>query len=358
MKGVRNLKKQAAAYKDMAHRYKRSFGRAEQEQRKALFNEAHKIMKEAGAIEQYILDHVISKAQVITATLVGASHYTIKDLQFNTVIIDEAGQALEPACWIPMLKAKKVIFAGDHCQLPPTIKSQEAAKGGLSTTLLEKCIHLHPEAVTLLEEQYRMNETIMGYPSMVFYKNSLKAHQSVAQRLLFPEDLALTFIDTAGCSFEERLEGTSTTNPDEAVFLIKHLTQLIDVLRGHYTKSDFPTIGIISPYQQQITILKDLVLNSPELQIYADKLSINTIDSFQGQERDIIYIGLTRSNAEGHIGFLSDIRRINVAMTRAKKKLVIIGDSATLSRSGFYANFIAYAEQKSAWKSAWEFIGY
>ena len=207
IKEVKDLKKQAAEYKNMAHKYKRNFGRAEKEQRKALFDEAHKIMKSVAGTEQYIMEDLIEKAQVVTATLVGASHYTIKDRKFNTVVIDEAGQALEPACWIPILKAQKVILAGDHCQLSPTIKSNEAARAGLSTTLLEKCVALHPHAVVLLEEQYRMNAQIMRYSSDVFYGGKLKAHESVSGHLLFPEDTALNFIDTAGCGFEEQTEG-------------------------------------------------------------------------------------------------------------------------------------------------------
>ncbi|MET1055398.1 MAG: AAA domain-containing protein [Pedobacter sp.] len=356
MKELKNLKKQANEYKKMAHKYKRNFGKAEQEQRKALFNEAYKIMKEVGNTEQYIIDDLVNKAQVITATLVGSNHYTVRGREFHTVVIDEAGQALEPACWIPLLKAKKVVFAGDHCQLSPTIKSTVAARNGLSTTLLEKCVSAHPEAVTLLEEQYRMNEKIMGYPSKVFYEDKLIAHPSVAERVLFAGDSPLAFIDTAGCGFDEKNEGTSSTNPEEAAFLLKHLTQLVQQLAAHYQSDGFPSIAVISPYKQQVYILKDLLLNAPDLQVYADKITVNTIDSFQGQERDIVYISLTRSNSEGTIGFLSDTRRMNVAMTRAKKKLVVIGDSATLSRSQFYSDFITYAEQSNAWSSAWEYI--
>lgn len=356
MKEIKALKKQAAEYKNMAHKYKRNFGRAEQEQRKALFNEAYKIMKDVGNTEQYIIDQVVSKAQVITATLVGANHHTIRDLKFNTVVIDEAGQALEPACWIPILKADKVIFAGDHCQLPPTIKSSEAAKAGLSTTLLEKCVNMFPEAVVLLEEQYRMHEYIMGYSSKVFYSGNLKAHHSVSSRTLFKADKSLAFIDTAGCAFDEKTEGTSITNAEEASFLLKHLTLYISELSAHYSPENFPTIGIISPYQQQISTLKELFQHSSTLQVYADKIAINTIDSFQGQERDIVYLSLTRSNSDQSIGFLSDIRRMNVAMTRAKQKLVVIGDSATLSRLPFYADFVTYADERQSYHSAWEFM--
>jgi len=260
------------------------------------------------------------------------------------------------------LKSGKVVLAGDHCQLSPTIKSNEAARKGLATTLLEKCVSLHPESVVLLEEQYRMNESIMGYSSKVFYEDKLKAHASVAHHLLFENDVPLAFIDTAGCGFDEKLEGTSSTNPEEASFLFKHLNLLVEELGNRPGKKmannmieNFPTIAIISPYKQQIHILKDQLLHSPELQKYGDKISVNTIDSFQGQERDVVYISMVRSNPEGDIGFLSDIRRMNVAMTRARKKLVVIGDSATLSGLLFYSDFITYAEGLNAYQSAWEF---
>jgi superfamily I DNA and/or RNA helicase len=247
-------------------------------------------------------------------------------------------------------------MAGDHFQLAPTIKSNEAAKKGLSITLLEKCVALHPEAVTLLDEQYRMNETIMGFSSKEFYGNRLKANEAVAHQLLTPGDLPLTFVDTAGCGFDEKLEGTSSTNPEEAAFLIKHLIQLAMQVDTGYTFDTFPTVAVISPYKEQIRILKELLLSSDVLQPYAGKISVNTIDSFQGQERDVVYISMVRSNTNKEIGFLSDIRRMNVAMTRARKKLVVIGDSSTLGNFPFYADFIAYAEGVSGYQSAWEYI--
>lgn len=356
MKEAKRLKKQANEFKNMAHKYKRSFGKAERDQRKALFDEAHRIMKDVGNTEQYIIDDLVAKAQVITATLVGSNQYMIRNLSFHTVVIDEAGQALEPACWIPILKGQKLVLAGDHCQLSPTIKSTEAARKGLSTTLLEKCVALHPEAVTLLEEQYRMHEHIMGYSSQVFYGNRVKAHASVAAHSLVEGDKSIAFIDTAGSGFDEKLEGTSSTNPEEAALLFKHLTQLVAELGPFYTPQNFPSIAIISPYKQQLNILNEQLLHSPELEPYRAKISINTIDSFQGQERDIVYISMTRSNDAGEIGFLSDIRRMNVAMTRARKKLVIVGDSATLSSLAFYADFITYAEAHDGYHSAWEWM--
>lgn len=356
MKESKRLKKQAQEFKNMAHKYKRNFGKSERDQRKLLFDEAHKIMKEVGNTEQYIIDDLVAKAQVITATLVGANHYTVRDVRYHTVVIDEAGQALEPACWIPILKGQKVILAGDHCQLSPTIKSDTAARSGLSMTLLEKCVEIHPEAVSLLEEQYRMNEQIMGYSSQIFYQNKLKAHASVAKRLLFAGDQPVLFIDTAGCGFEEKLEGTSSTNPEEAGLLLKHLTQLTLQWEAQNTNETFPSIAIISPYKQQIQVINEQLLHVPELEPYRSFISANTVDSFQGQERDIVYISMTRSNQEGNIGFLADIRRMNVAMTRARKKLVVVGDSATLAQFPFYADFISYTESIDAYLSAWELM--
>ncbi len=352
MKTIKALKKQAAEFKNMAHKYKRSFGKAERDQRKALFDEAHKIGREVEKTEQYIMDNLFSKAQIITATLVGANHYTVRNLSYETIVIDEAGQALEPACWIPILKARKVILAGDHFQLSPTIKSNEASKNGLSNTLLEKTAGLHPESVVRLNEQYRMHKDIMGYSSKVFYQDALKAHHSVADRLLFADDAPINFIDTAGCSFEEKLDGTSTTNPDEAAFLVKHLSHLVDNLKT----DSFPSIAIVSPYKQQVQLLTALIDDNEALAPYRKQIAVNTIDSFQGQERDVVYISLTRSNAGGTIGFLADTRRMNVAMTRAKKKLVVIGDSATLSKSKFYGDFIEYTEKLAAYHSAWEYM--
>jgi ATP-dependent RNA/DNA helicase IGHMBP2 len=333
MKEVKKLKKMAAEFKNMAHKYKRSFGKAEREQRKALFNEAHRIMRDVAKIEEFVAEDVISKAQVITATLVGADHYTIKDLTFKTVIMDEAGQALEPAAWIPILKAQRVILAGDHLQLPPTVKLQQS---GLATTLLEKCVALHPEAVTLLEEQYRMNTQIMSFSSLKFYNNKLTAHPLVANRLLSPEDKPFTFIDTAGAGYEEQAEGTSTANPEEAAFVVRHIVAM------NYSSV---SVAVIAPYKEQVGLLKALLLGIA--------VEVNTVDGFQGQERDVIYISLTRSNSDGTIGFLSDYRRMNVAMTRARLKLVLVGDSATLAQTPFYAELIAYAENLGGYQSVW-----
>jgi ATP-dependent RNA/DNA helicase IGHMBP2 len=352
-KEAKKWKKQAQEFKNMAHKYKKHFGHSEREQRKALFDEAHKLMKDVEKTEQYIIENLTETAQVITSTLIGANHYTLENLKYDTVIIDEAGQGLEPACWVSILKGSKLVLAGDHCQLPPTIKSNAALKEGLAETLLEKIVKLHPEAVSLLETQYRMNEKIMGHSSNVFYNNRLKAHESVANHTIldFP---ALKFIDTAGCGYEEKLNGTSSTNPEEAAFLIKQVENFIINLEN--SKIEKPTIAIISPYKGQVTILNESMLKSEVLKSYKPEISINTIDSFQGQERDAVFIGMVRSNIEGEIGFLGDIRRMNVAMTRARKMLIVIGDSATIGNHKFYSEFISYAESVDGYQSAWELM--
>lgn len=350
---IKRLKRQAAEFRDMAQKYKRNFGPAEREQRKALFTEARNIRDQVEKTEQYIVDDVLSKANVITSTLVGANHYTIKQLRFETVVIDEAAQALEPACWIPILKAKKLVMAGDHNQLPPTIKSAAAAKE-LGTTLMEKLVKLHPKSVVLLQEQYRMHYNIMKFSSAEFYNDQLIAHVSVADHLLFENDQPFLFVDTAGCGFDEKQEGSGLSNPEEAAFLIKHLSNYFQELNEHHPTTS-PTIAVIAPYRHQVELLKEYVAAHPQLNKLSS-LSVNTIDSFQGQERDVVYISLTRSNAESVIGFLSEVRRMNVAITRARKKLVLIGDSATLSQFPFYDDLINYAHSIDAYKSAWEFM--
>ena len=354
-KEMKRLKKQAAEYRDLAHKYKRKFGKEERDQRQALLAEARNISKEITRTEQYIINDILSRAQVITATLVGANHYSVRPLRYHTVVIDEAGQAIEPACWIPILKAEKLVMAGDHFQLPPTIKSSEAAREGLANTLMEKCVTLHPESVVLLEEQYRMHETIMGFPSQEFYGNRLTAHLSNARHLLFPGDQPFLFIDTAGCGFEEKWEGTSISNPEEARFLLRQIKEQVLTLQKLYTESDFPTIALIAPYKHQVEILKEETSLDPVLK-HIGSLAVNTIDSFQGQERDAVFMSMTRSNADSTIGFLSEVRRMNVAMTRARKKLVIVGDSATLGQFPFYSDLISYAQVKNGYHSAWEFM--
>lgn len=349
-KEIKKLKKQAAAYLDMAHKYKRSFGPSEREQRKALFKEARQILSDVETIQSEIAKSVIRNTQVIAATLVGANHASIQNVYFDVVIIDEAGQANEPSCWIPIVKTKKVIFAGDHQQLPPTIKSAKAEKEGLGKTLLEKLVEIHPSSVIMLEEQYRMNEKIMQFSSEQFYHHQLKAAPANATHSL--DELPFVFIDTAGAGFEEKVEESAISNPEEAAFTL----QFIDQWLANNAFTVPPTIGIISPYRKQVKLLEELLSTYPNLAERTETITIQTIDSFQGQERDAIFISLTRSNSDQKIGFLNELRRMNVALTRAKKKLVIIGDSSTLSQHDFYNRLMDYAEKENAYKSCWEFM--
>lgn len=350
----RNLEKQARAYTDMAQKYKRSFGRSEREQRKALFDEARKIRKEIDKIQDYIVDDVLNNVEVITATLVGANHHNIRDRQFETVIIDEAAQSLEAACWIPILKANRLIMAGDHCQLPPTVKSSTKPNEGLYHTLFEKLVKRFPYTVSLLNVQYRMNAQIMNYPSQVLYDAKLMASSSVSDWTLLDDNKPSVFIDTAGAGYDEIIEETAISNKEEALFLIRHLKGNLANLSEKYKIDDFPRIGVIAPYRQQSHILKELIFADENLQTFLPYLQVHTIDSFQGQEKDIIYISLTRSNTNQQIGFLSDIRRMNVAMTRAKKKLIVIGDSATVGQHAFYKGMLDYATSLDNYHSVWE----
>lgn len=342
-KQIRELKKRAVELRKMGGKYKRNFGKEEAEQRKLLFQEARNLQKESRELEQYIIRKILDGADVIACTLIGSTLESIREKRFDAVIIDEAGQALEPACWVPVLKAEKVVLAGDPFQLPPTVKSQEAARKGLSVTLLEKAIERN-ETVSLLSTQYRMHEDIMRFSNMKFYAGKLEAHESVAGRMLEGHSLAVEFIDTAGCGYEEKPgeDGDSRSNPEEAALILRYLEREL----GGVEKSR--SIAVISPYRAQIETLEELFGED-------QRVVVNTIDSFQGQERDVVLISLVRSNPEGDIGFLKDYRRMNVAMTRAKKKLVIFGDSATLSSDTFYSGLVGFIESRNQYRTAWEY---
>lgn len=353
-KEIKLAKRKAIELRSMASKYKRNFGSSEREERKQMYKEAKSMAREAVELENFIIEDLLNKAQVVCTTLVGSNHKYLHGMLFKTVVIDEAAQALEPACWIPILKAQKVVLAGDPFQLPPTVKSKEAQKAGLDITLIEKCIQNQPE-VSLLNVQYRMNDQIMAFSNKQFYAGLLRAHDSVANHQL--EDLEIysntpiEFIDTAGTGYQEEqsAESRSLENKGERDLVEKHLNILLSDPKFDINTS----IGIVSPYKAQILALQEQL--SDEITVSYD-VSINTIDSFQGQERDVIYISMVRSNEDGVIGFLSDLRRMNVAMTRAKKKLVIIGDSATLGNNKFYTDFLTYAESINVYKSAFEFM--
>jgi ATP-dependent RNA/DNA helicase IGHMBP2 len=280
----------------------------------------------------------------------------MKGRKFKTAFIDEAGQALEPACWIPLLKSHRVIFAGDHQQLPPTIKSFEAAQGGLGKTLFEKGIEKFPDHAHMLRVQYRMHEAIMHFSSGYFYHGKLIAHPAVAHQVLRTDQIPVEFIDTAGCGYSETQdpETLSRYNDEEAALLIHFAEKLADEIGVENWLQENLTMGIITPYRAQVDKLHRLAEGSPQLEPLHRLISINTVDAFQGQERDIIAISFVRSNEKGEVGFLGDIRRTNVAMTRAKKKLIMVGDSATLASHPFYNQLMEYVQANGFYKSAFE----
>jgi superfamily I DNA and/or RNA helicase len=354
-KDLKKLRKDADNFRDMAHKYKRNFGPAEREQRRLLFAEARQCLQEATALEQFMVGEILDKAQAITATLVGSAHRLLGKRRFGTVFIDEAAQALEPGCWLPILRADRVVMAGDHQQLPPTVKSQEAARKGLADTLFEKCIarHQSPRADVMLRRQYRMHTDIMGFPNEMFYQGQLEADERVAHWLVGPGFPAIEFVDTAGCGFEEQAdpESGSLCNLGEADLLVKHLEIFLSALPVTVDKGSL-SLGIISPYKKQAILLASLLQNKP----LPPQTDIDTVDSFQGQERDVIYISLVRANENGEIGFLKDTCRMNVAMTRARKRLVVLGDSATIAGHPFYKSFLSYQDSRASYRSAYEYL--
>ena len=358
------MRQTAEQHRETASERVRNFGFEERQQRQWLREEARTLRQAADDLERFMTEDVLESVQVITCTLVGASHRTIRHLSFETVFIDEAAQALEPGCWIPIAKGQRIVLAGDHHQLPPTVKSEKAAREGLRETLFEKCIQRQPQTARMLTVQYRMHAHIMGFSSEKFYGGQLVPHPSVRHADLaaydprfsyprfndprFAPDLPVEFIDTAGCGYQELAipESRSTANPEEAHLLLERLAQLLAL--GEPTAPDQRplTIGVIAPYRAQINYLKDAIEDSEVLNdlLLQRRLSVGTVDSFQGQERDIIAITLTRSNPQGEIGFLSDIRRMNVGMTRARRKLLLVGDSSTLCRHPFFGELLEYVK--------------
>lgn len=360
-KDYKRLKKAAEECRKNAGKFKRNYGHHEKMKRKALRDEALKLREDADNLYNYIMYTVLGNAQVIACTFVGAASSFLKGRCFPAVFIDEAAQGLEPATWIPVLNAGKLVMAGDHCQLPPTIKSLWAAREGLQQTLFEKTVNRNRDATLMLDMQYRMPELIMGFSNARFYKNKLKAAPNTILHFLHEDEKVMEFVDTAGSGFTEYLdkESLSISNREEARASLKILTNLLKS-RGIKDKSgQMWDIGLVSPYSAQVRYLKGLVAEDPEfilLKSLGRNLTVNTIDGFQGQERDIMVISLVRSNTKGEIGFLSDIRRMNVALTRAKRKLLVIGDSATLSSHSFYQKFLDYVQEKGCYKSIYECI--
>ncbi|MCS5488821.1 AAA domain-containing protein [Algoriphagus limi] len=357
---LKKLRKDIAQYLKLAKQYKRNFGPEERRQRKLLFDEVGRIREAAKHLEEYISYDIFQKNQVFASTLVGASSVHLRGMIFDVVFIDEAAQGLEAATWIPILKAKKVVFAGDHLQLPPTIKSFEAAKSGLEVTLFEKVIQRKPQSAHMLQVQYRMKEEIMGFSNEYFYGGKLEAAENT-QSHFFENEPILEWIDTAGAGYTDRQEeeSLSTFNPEEAKFACRYLEDLIKRIGVSRFKENQWTIGLIAPYSAQVRYLRHLIFETfdfPNLKAFSDLITIDTVDGFQGQERDLMLISLTRSNDRGEIGFLADERRMNVALTRAKRKLVLFGDSGTLAINPFFDSLLGYFEEKGGYRSVWEFL--
>jgi superfamily I DNA and/or RNA helicase len=354
----KNLLKKAEALRQSAGKFKRTFGHKEREQRREMYIEAKRMKQDAAVLEDFMMINIFDKTQVFATTLTGAGAQSIQNKRFKTVFIDEAAQALEPATWIPIMKASRVVFAGDHRQLPPTVKSTEAASQGLAETLLEKVVRIH-KADVMLQTQYRMNEVIMNFSNKKFYNGNLKADESVRTHRLFPEEEPFELIDTAGSGYFEQIEDETLSrfNTEEANLLFRHLRKLLErSLWADGEKTASFSIGIISPYKAQVAKLREMLREDAFFANFNENIQIHTVDGFQGQERDIIYISLVRSNNDSEIGFLADTRRMNVALTRARKKLVVVCDSATLGGNAFYADLFQYAEKNQAYHTAWEFL--
>ncbi|MEN9549407.1 MAG: hypothetical protein RIR12_1998 [Bacteroidota bacterium] len=332
-KEIKQLKQRAEEFRRMALKYKRSFGKAEREQRNLLFKEVKNIRTEIKKLQAYNEDKLYEEAQVIAGTPIGLQDSAINNITFHTLVIDEAGQCLEPLAWCIFPLAQKIVLAGDHLQLPPTVLSKEAEKLGFNQSVLEIA---YPKVAAnyLLNTQYRMREAIAGFCSHYFYANQL-----LTPLQLKNSSIHITFIDTAGAGYNEKHgpDGISLQNEGE----LNIIQQLIEREALNYT-----TTAFISPYSGQVTSAKEVLPST---------LRISTIDSFQGQEKQTIILSLVRSNEEGEIGFLKDYRRMNVAITRAKEQLYVIGDSATIGGDSFFNSFLNYVEKNGNYRTVWEF---
>ena len=336
-----------------------------------------RLKSRAAEIELRINAELFGEARVIACTLVGSAHHLLEGMKFGTLFIDEAAQALEAACWIPMRRASRVILAGDHCQLPPTVKSIAALRAGLGKTLMERIAENKPEVVTLLKIQYRMNDEIMRFSSDWFYGGKVESAPQIKYRSVLDYDHPITWIDTSNeenqitiegedspedsastsssasasnqnsdLNFKEQFVGESfgRINKAEAELTLLTLAEYFTKISKRRVLEERIDVGIISPYRAQVQYLKKLIKKYEFFKPYRRLISVNTVDGFQGQERDVILISLVRSNDEGQIGFLKDLRRMNVAMTRARMKLIILGNKETMTKHPFYKKLWEYVE--------------
>jgi ATP-dependent RNA/DNA helicase IGHMBP2 len=347
---ARRLIKQASALRDRAARYTRA--KPAPGARHALRQEARALVDDARRIEDQTVEYLLDSATVVCCTLTGIDSRLLRDRQFDLVVIDEAAQAVEPACWIPLLRAGRLVLAGDHCQLPPTIVSTEAAREGLAVSLMERLMRQPGPGIShRLATQYRMHAAIMEFSSAEFYDAALVAHDSVGSHLLadlpatIPGPLTsspLQLIDTAGASYDEEAEtdGASLLNRQEADLASRKVHELL--------AAGVPAsaIAVIAPYAAQVRLLRSL--------LPIEGLEIDTVDGVQGREKEAVVISLVRSNPKGEIGFLADTRRMNVALTRARRKLIVIGDSATIAHHPFYDRLLSHFGRHGSHGSVWE----
>lgn len=313
-----------------------------------------RLKERATELEVRINAQLFGEARVIACTLVGSANRLLEGQKFGTLFIDEAAQALEAACWIPIRRVSRVIFAGDHCQLPPTIKSFAALKAGLGKTLMERIVDNKPEVVTLLKMQYRMNEEIMRFSSDWFYGNQVESAPEVKFRSILDLDIPMTWVDTSQFQlpeneeslFKEQFVGESfgRINKAEAELTLMALETYFGKIGKQRVLDERIDVGVISPYRAQVQYLRRLLKKKDFFKPYRHLISVNTVDGFQGQERDVILISLVRANDEGQIGFLRDLRRMNVAITRARMKLIILGDASTMTRHPFYKKLYEYID--------------
>lgn len=308
----------------------------------------------ATELEVRIGRELFDAAKVVACTLAGAGSRLMEGRRFATLFVDEAAQALEPACWIALAHASRVVLAGDHCQLPPTVKSIAALKGGLGRTLMERVARAKPDVVSLLDVQYRMNEAIMRFSSEWFYGGRVKSAPEVRHRGILDYDDPMVWIDTTGLDAHEEFVGETygRINREEARLTLSVLAAYFEKVGRRRVLDERIDVGVISPYRAQVQLLRRMIRQSEALRPYRRLVSVGTVDGFQGQERDVVVISLVRANAGGEIGFLRDLRRMNVAITRARMKLIILGDAATLAHHPFYRRLREYVDETSSHPAA------
>ncbi len=312
--------------------------------RESMHQKINALKDRATELEIRINETLFSEARVIACTLVSSANRLLTGKKFGTLFIDEAAQALEAACWIPIRKADRVVLAGDHFQLPPTVKSPQALREGLGNTLMQAIANNQPDAVSLLKLQYRMNDEIMRFPSEWFYGGMLQSAPEVKYRSILDFDTPITWVNTEEMDCNEEFIGESygRINKPEAELTISQLKEYITKIGRERFLSERIDVGVISPYKAQVQYLRQLIKKDAFFKPYRQLITVNTVDGFQGQERDVILISLVRANEKGEIGFLGDLRRMNVAITRARMKLIILGNAATLTRHSFYKKLYEY----------------